>query len=390
LRGSLRGVVGNLLLASLSLGFVLGLFEVGMRLAGYRALYEMYSKPSQFWQYDAQLGWFHEPGARGRFVGPRPWPVEFEAEVEINSLGLRGPEPAPAQPGELRVLFLGDSMVAAFEVPYRESFVALLEDDLTARLGRPVRTINAGVRGYGTDQYLLYYRERGRALAPNAVVIFLSANDLVDDTTLHETRRPFGKPALVPNGDGTLRLVGSPVPHYGVCEEVRLSPKFEVVRSDGLLFRALCRAQLAILDHSALFSFITISMPWNAELLRDLYHFENAHPPRPGDPERTWRAAHTDAILLALVKEIQKDGARVLITGAPPEIEALDAPAFEQAGAALRDLGEVWSQPRENVRWNHDSHFNPEGHRRVAAILAPTLLSVLRSEPQHAQTVSPD
>ena len=63
--------------------------------------------------------------------------------------------------GTLVAMVLGDSAVAAFEVAYAETFVAQLERKLTHKLGLPVRVINAGVRGYGTDQDYLYYRERG-------------------------------------------------------------------------------------------------------------------------------------------------------------------------------------------------------------------------------------
>jgi hypothetical protein len=374
----LRRVLTNLLLALASFGFSLGLLEVGLRLAGYEAVYEMYSRPSQFWQYDPVLGWAHEPGAQGRFVGPRPWPVEFDTPVELNSLGLRGPElPAP-EAGELRVLFLGDSMVAGFEVEQRDTFVARLADELSARLGRPVRTINAGVRGYGGDQYLLYYEQRGRQLAPDAVIVFHSANDPLDNITLHETRRPFGKPALRPNGAGALERVGVPVPRYGQCEEVSLSPDFAVLQREGLAFRLMCEAQTLLLDHSALFTFLTLSIPWSAEQLIRLYHLGNPHATLEEDTARQWRLAHASRILRALVEEVRADGAAVLVTGGPDDLVQLDLDALRAAGARVHDLGEVWHQPREEVRWRHDSHFNPEGHRRVAQILAPLLEAALR------------
>ncbi len=37
------------------------------------------------WQHDPLLGWSHEPNAEETFVGPRPWPIEFETPVSINS-----------------------------------------------------------------------------------------------------------------------------------------------------------------------------------------------------------------------------------------------------------------------------------------------------------------
>ena len=61
-----------------SVAFTLGLFEAGLRLAGYQAIYDVYSKPSIFWIRDPLLGWSHDPGATGTYVGPRPWPIEFE------------------------------------------------------------------------------------------------------------------------------------------------------------------------------------------------------------------------------------------------------------------------------------------------------------------------
>ena len=374
---SARALLLNLTLAFVSTGLAIGLFEVGLRVAGYRALYEMYSKPSLFWQYDAVLGWSHEPNARGRFVGPRPWPVEFDIPVEINSLGLRGPELAARAPGELRVLFLGDSMVAGFEVEQPATFVARLAEELGRRVGRPVVTINAGVRGYGSDQYLLYYEERGRLLDPDVIVIFHSSNDPLDNTTLHETRRPFGKPALVPAAGGGLERVGLPVPRYAECEEVSLSREFAVVKREGLGFRLLCEGQMALLDHSALFSFLTITIPWSSDVLRELYHLGNPH--RHLQPHIEWRTAHATQILLELVRRAQADGARVLVTGGPEEVGELDVAALEAAGAPVRDLRDVWYDPQTEIRWNHDSHFNAEGHRRVTALLAPALEAALRA-----------
>src|SRR6266404_1289324 len=116
----------TLLLPLVSIATVAAIFEIGLRFTGHVAIYEMYSKPSLFWRYDELLGWSHEPGAHGDFVGPRPWPVEFRGKVAINSLGLRGPEIPPRDPSELRVLFSGDSIVASFEVDYEGTFVARL------------------------------------------------------------------------------------------------------------------------------------------------------------------------------------------------------------------------------------------------------------------------
>ena len=89
---------------------------------GYAAIYEVYSKPEILWQHDELLGWSHVPNSKEEYVGPRPWPIEFRSPVTINSAGMRGPELAPISSNDYRILNLGDSMVAGFEV---ETKVAL-------------------------------------------------------------------------------------------------------------------------------------------------------------------------------------------------------------------------------------------------------------------------
>src|SRR5258708_1813078 len=110
---SLAKKLGVTLLAT---AVCLAVLEVAFRIAGYKAIYQFYSKPDIFWRHDPLLGWSMEPHSEGEYVGPRPFPVEFHARVRINSIGLRGPEIAEVPPGGFRVLVLGDSVVAAFEV----------------------------------------------------------------------------------------------------------------------------------------------------------------------------------------------------------------------------------------------------------------------------------
>jgi lysophospholipase L1-like esterase len=379
-----------LLLAALSTALGLAVFEVGMRLTGHVAIYEMYSKPSLFWRHDELLGWSHEPGARGEFVGPRPWPIEFRGQVAINSLGLRGPEIPPGHPDEVRVLFSGDSIVAAFEVDHEATFISLLEAALRDRLHRPVRTINAGVRGYGTDQSYLYYRDRGWRLEPDLVVFFHSANDRSDNTTLHETRRPFGKPAFSLRSDGRLALVGAPVPHYPACSEVTLSPEFEPQRIDTASGRALCNLQMILFDHSALLTYLALAIGnLDASLLERLYKLGNAHAPL---QHRIVHATNGDnpegllttAIILEFAREARQRGTGFAMVGLPGQLEQLDLTVIANAGIPVLDLAPIL-QHGADLTWHHDSHFNPRGHREMADLLAPWIEAQLRG----ATSVSP-
>jgi lysophospholipase L1-like esterase len=379
----LARVAFALLAPLVAIALVAALFEVGLRLTGHVAIYEMYSKPSLFWRYDELLGWSHEPGASGEFVGPRPWPIEFRGKVSINSLGLRGPEIPPREssdPRELRVLFSGDSIVAALEVDHEQTFVALLEPMLRERLGVPVRTINAGVRGYGTDQDYLYFRDRGWRLEPDLVVFFHSGNDPGDNTTLHEMRRPFGKPAFSLRDGGKLELVGAPVPHYPSCSEVSLTQDYEAMRVDRATGRMLCAAQMLLFDHSALFSYLTLSIPWNYQLLRNLYYVGNPH------NDLLLRAVKTDAvdfagrltteIILAYAEDVRRRGIGFLVS-THVGMGNVDSDAIARAGVSVLDLSAELGAT--DLRWHHDGHFNPKGHQLVAELLVDEIASHLRA-----------
>jgi hypothetical protein len=248
-----------------------------------------------------------------------------------------------------------------------------MERSLTQRLGRPVRALNAGVRGYGTDQSLLYFRERGWRLEPDLVILYHSGNDPVDNTTLHEMRRPFGKAALALTENGGLEQVGVPVPRYEPCSEFLLLPTSEVARMDTVAGRALCRAQMALLDHSALFSFLTLAIPWDQSLLKRLYYLGNPHADqlardRKSDPAVRYSVELTSAILLELAAESRNRGADFMLIGDPKPLAALDLALLNENGVEVVSLADIVADRRE-ISWKNDGHFNPEGHRRVALLL---------------------
>jgi hypothetical protein len=371
---SLAAPLRTALLCLVSFAFALAVLEIGLRATGYRPLYEVYSKSSQFWRADPLLGWSHQPGAEGTFVGPRPWPIEFEAPVRINSLGLRGPEVEPLPEGGLRVLLLGDSMVAGFEVPYEETFGAHLERRLERELGVPIQVVNAGVRGYGTDQSYLYYRERGRDLHADLVALFASGNDPENNVTLHRMRRPFAKPAFALTSEG-LSLRNQPTPEYPICSHFRMSRDFEVQRLDGRATRAVCAAQIAALDHSALFGFAVMRLQRNPGLVSRLYHLGSSGAPAESAPDGLdYRAHLTTELVLELARSVRADGSEFLLVGEDYAIEGLDRSALELAG--IQPYGVTPSDA--SLRFHNDAHFNALGHRQIGKTM--TSLVVARLE----------
>lgn len=104
---------------------------------------------------------------------------EQDGVLLTNSLGLRGPEVLPKAPGEFRILSLGESSTFARQLPAEQSYSSLVEDGLGLVDGRRVTVVNAGVSGYTLFQGLVYLRERGIDLDPDAVMIYFGFNDFL-------------------------------------------------------------------------------------------------------------------------------------------------------------------------------------------------------------------
>jgi lysophospholipase L1-like esterase len=116
------------------------------------------------------------PGFRGTVSNQ----VEFDTEVSVNRLGLRGPEIQEKPRGGVRILALGDSFTFGVGAQDGETFPARLEEVLRAR-GIPAQVLNVGAPGFGVPDAVAWYERYGLALDPDAVVlaVFL-ANDLQD------------------------------------------------------------------------------------------------------------------------------------------------------------------------------------------------------------------
>ena len=180
------------------------------------------------WQFDAQLGWSHIPGATGRLVSP-----EFDVEVRINSDGLRDREYLPQKPAEARRLLLfGDSFIEGWGVPVEHSVAKVLENLLRSRssaatgdVAGEVEVINFGVAGYGTDQALLLFQQTGRHYGADRVVVFFYGNDLWNNALSRGIGSERGlKPRFTLTADGGVRLTGAPVRKVGFWERADARP----------------------------------------------------------------------------------------------------------------------------------------------------------------------
>jgi lysophospholipase L1-like esterase len=131
------------------------------------------------------------PGAHGVYAGKA---------VEVNSLGMRGPEVALAKaPGTFRVAAIGDSLTFGYGVLGEEAWPAALGRALNENPGllgaQTVEVLNLGVSGYNSQDEAVVLEKKALALDPDVVVVgyFLNDPQIVPLQPLH---RLFRKPAL--------------------------------------------------------------------------------------------------------------------------------------------------------------------------------------------------
>jgi lysophospholipase L1-like esterase len=124
----------------------------------------------------------------------------------INSRGLRADREYPYEkPAETkRIVSLGDSFTAGYEVDVEQTFSSVLERNLRSR-GHDVEVINAGVSGYSTAEACLYLERELLEYDPDLVLISFFGNDLVDNVRANLFRLVDGnllghKSSYVPGG----------------------------------------------------------------------------------------------------------------------------------------------------------------------------------------------
>ena len=130
--------------------------------------------------YSTDLRWLPDGHVKARLDPQQVAINEHGNRVQLNSLGFRGPEPAPEPaPGTIRVVALGGSSTFCYDVTDdAHTWPSRLAVLLTQAVGSPVEVVNLGLPGYDAANSKVNYLFTGRALHPHVVVVYHTWNDL--------------------------------------------------------------------------------------------------------------------------------------------------------------------------------------------------------------------
>jgi len=292
-----------------------------------------------FWRHDPLLGWAHKPGQQGTLRHP-----DFSVRVVISEQGFRDAVyPVERVAGLRRMLVLGDSFAWGFGVERDEILWSLLE---ARHPGWEI--INTAVSGYGTDQQLLFFEDRGRAFAPDVVVLHLHANDF--DDVAAERRYGYPKPRFTLGPEG-LVLGNVPVPGLSLPWRAR-----RFLRESSYLFNRL-QAVEQLLESAG------------PRQVRRAGVAPGAVPRAPAPSAAADSRAVSAALLARLAQACRDAGAQLVVVSSP-------APDDVRAwlGRTLFDLGVPYApldpafrgRPRETYKFPNDPHWNATGQRIAA------------------------
>ena len=340
----------KLALSAVSILITLLVAEGAMRLLGVGAggrgssWFAGGNHPRFLFQPDPASVYTLRPGFHGREIALGG---EFDVPVAVDGQGLRvEPHSAPPRP---RVLAIGDSMTFGEGVTDAQTYSAVLERTLGARVD------NAGVPGYSSAQMLGHLRRYLPALRPDVVVMTLSP--LWD-------RQRCPSPFVYKDG----YIVGQ-----GYADRL--------VLLDGNLY--LRETRLPVLGTATAYAerysnLMRLAIPALAGAARGVVRSRQKELPDPADVEPTARN------LQAAQQLANRSGARflaVLIDDRGEEFRR-DRQLLEKR---LRELGIPWvaaddllpgaSWPR--LRYPRDTHWNAAGHEAVGKALAPRIKPLL-------------
>lgn len=168
----------KLILAGLSILFALVLVEIaGHALGLLPALSD-----AQYRAVIRRAGTLRPPYDHFTTTGFVEGNTEFKVDIRLNKLGFRGDDIATPPPqGSQRLLVMGDSYTAGWEVKEQDMWSAWLSRELNTGGDQAYDVANIGFPGLGTDREYLLYQAYGRTLEPDVVILVMYVENDVND-----------------------------------------------------------------------------------------------------------------------------------------------------------------------------------------------------------------
>jgi len=278
---------------------------------------------------------------------------EFDYTIRTNSLGFRTREIEPRQPGEWRVMMVGDSFFMG-AVKLEDNIASQLERiaQETKGLSRSLKVYNFAIAGYTTVQELIVAKTFAPKVQPDQIVVgYLAANDMIPNAVTYVD----DKDNLAISGPEVKRV------------------------------QAEIRSRIGWLRHSMIYRALTVS-PYTTrlyyEIAREPFVLEKNY----AVMEQFKDYCARNGIVLTVVMQHCKDGVRGGFHGAwtqsAPVVRTL-AGYCRGHGIETIDMIDFIHGPQDvrALYYSKDGHPNAAGCRRIAeAIFDQAIVSRLRTE----------
>ena len=163
---------------------------------------------TSYTHYDPDLGWAVRPNSQSANG------LYYSNSAGVRTSSTRQETPLKPLPGTLRIAIFGDSFTHGDDVPYKESWGAVLEKIMNVK-GHRVEVINLGGQGYAIDQAFLRWRKHGKPLHPHLVIFGFQNSNIKRSMNLirllysPDTGVIFSKPRFILRND-KLQLINVP------------------------------------------------------------------------------------------------------------------------------------------------------------------------------------
>jgi hypothetical protein len=357
-------------------------FEILLRAIGYSA--PVWYRP------DTQLGWTLRPGVAGWFT------KEGRGFVQVNAAGRRDVDYPLAKPdGVYRIAVLGDSYAEAMQVQRDEAFWALLPGRLRAcgfQPGKRIEVLNFGVSGYGTAQEYLVLESTAIKYRPDLVLLqFTNGNDVRNNSFALEDEK--ARPFFGLGTDGALRADASFASDPAFRSRATpASEHFRTIADHSRLVQLVRNFRSAPLVQKAHANGNDVEQGLEAVVLAE---------PRERQWDEAWRI--TEGLIARTADTAARNGARFLVFTVPYAIQVHPDRQVRAAMQAKLGVPDLFYPDRRIAEFSKNNgiaalplaydmqrlaeerkayyhgfsnvgmgrgHWNPEGHRIAADLIA--------------------